>query len=176
MAEEQLTDKEQLFADFYLIHLNGTLAAKLAGYKGSTNVLAVTAHHNLRKPKIRDYVDAALAERVMGKNELLSRLADMARGDMRDFIGKTEAQLKKLPEGRLIKKIERTVTTVRIDDRSEKIDEKIKLELYDAEAALVQLGRYHKLFVDRTDLTSNGEPLPAPIVYLPTVTDDDSSP
>jgi phage terminase small subunit len=175
-TQGELTDKQKLFVEFYLIHMNGTLAAKLAGYKGNANVLAVTAHDNLRNPKIRSAVDEALAERVMGKGEVLARLADQARGDMREFIGKGAESLKKHPGGRLIKKYERTVTTMTLGDNGEeRVEEKVKVELYDAQAALVQLGRYLGLFIDRHDLTSGGEPLPAPIVYLPALSDDDAS-
>jgi hypothetical protein len=148
MAEE-LTDKQVLFARFYADLLNGTEAARQAGYAGNDNVLAVTAHDNLRNPKIRELVDIYLEERVMSKSEVLARLADQARGSMDDFLTVTGrgfrvdiAKAKRAGKMHLIKKVT-------------KGRQGTSIELYDAQAALALLGKGHRLFVDRLDLEGN---------------------
>ena len=69
---DQLTAKQEIFARHYVDTLNGTEAARLAGYKGSDSVLAVTAHDNLRKPNIRIKVAILFRDRVITPEELLA--------------------------------------------------------------------------------------------------------
>lgn len=51
---------------------NGTLAAELAGYKGSKATLAAIASENLRKPKIRAAIDQRVSDdpKVKTRQEL----------------------------------------------------------------------------------------------------------
>jgi hypothetical protein len=35
----------------------------------------------------------------------------------------------------------------------------IEIELYDAQSALVSIGKHHAIFTDKTDITSGGKPL-----------------
>lgn len=141
----KLTDKQQLFVLHYLECLNGTKAARLAGYQGDDNTLAAIAYENLRKPHIRAAIDAELRRRSMGADEVLGRLSDMARADIGEFTGFDFYQIADHPKSRVIKKLKRTVRT----DKDGGTTEYTEIELYDAQAALVHLGRYHKLFVDR---------------------------
>lgn len=142
MADE-LTDKQALFVQYYLEDMNATRAAKKAGYSAKT--ARQMGSENLSKPDIRAAIEKELERRVMSRSEVLTRLGDQARADMRDLIGLSPKQLKRHPDGRLIKKIEHTI--VKITDTI--AEEKIKIELYDAQAALVHLGKYHALFVER---------------------------
>jgi hypothetical protein len=145
-----LTKLQQLFVAFYCEEWNGTKAARLAGYSGNDNVLAVTASENLRNPKIA----AAIQERIdaiMPAGEVLSRLADHARSSMADFLDvDTESlDLQKAYEAgkfHLIKKFTRRPT----DNGAH-----ITIELYDAQAALVHLGKHHGLFKDVIDIRFN---------------------
>lgn len=163
--------KQQLFVDKYIeLGFNATRAAKAAGY--SARSARSIGSENLTKPDIKAAIEQRLGELTMGRNEVLARLADHARGDMRDFIGLSTNQLKKHPNGNLIKKVKRTVTTTTKDNKVE-TEEKIEFELYDAQTALVQLGRHHGLFLDKTDLTSNGEKITTPTVFLPAVEPDE---
>lgn len=77
----RLTAKQQAFADFYIIHKNATKAARLAGYSGDDNAMAVIGARNLRNAKIRAYIDRAFQEQVMSRDEVLARLASIAGGD-----------------------------------------------------------------------------------------------
>jgi phage terminase small subunit len=55
----KLTPKEQAFVVAYIGEAkgNGTMAVRLAGYRGNRNVLGVTAARMLSKPKIRGAID-----------------------------------------------------------------------------------------------------------------------
>lgn len=178
---EEWTDKERLIVDTYLeLNLNGTKAAIAAGY--SKKSARQIASETLSKPYIRAEIDRRLALMAMGSGEVLARLAAQGRGDMRDFIGNSSNVLKKHPDGNLIKKYKNNISTTTITTTDPEgnpvvektVEEKIELELYDAQAALVQLGRHHGLFMDKTDLTTGGEKLAAPLVFLPAVESDES--
>lgn len=151
---EEWTDKERLFVEMYFVwNLNGTKAAIAAKY--SKKSARQIASENLSKPYIRAEIDRRLKLLAMGADEVLARLAQQGRGDMRDFIGLTPTQLAKHPDGNLIKKIEHT-----IEGTGESREEKIKVELYDAQAALNLIGRHHKLFTDKHEHTGkDGEQL-----------------
>lgn len=144
-----LTTKQQAFVEAYLANgFNGTRAAEAAGYNGDVNTLAAIASENLRKPHIKQYVDERLKQFQMSADEVLYRLSEHARGDLGDFLTTNYHDLADHPKKHLLKKFKRTVTTRgKAGDESEV--ETLEIELYDAQAALVHLGRYHKLFVDR---------------------------
>lgn len=145
---EDFTDKERMFIAYYVAHLNGTKAARLAQYEGDDATLGVTSHRLLKNAKIRAEVDRLLSEKVMGANETLIRLSEHARGDMGDFINiDFSAEAARHPMSRLIKKFKRTSR----NDKDDGLTITVELELYDAQAALEKLGRYHALFTDKTE-------------------------
>jgi hypothetical protein len=102
----------------------------------------------------------------------LANLTDIARGNITDLMDVTPNgftidlmyedengnQIIK-PQTKLIKKIKQKVTTIlgkkESDDDKEIIETEI--ELYSAYDAQVTLGKYHKLFIDRVDVTTEGE-------------------
>ena len=71
--------KQKVWCESYLRHFNATQAADDAEYKGNRATLAVIGSENLRKPYLKAYIEKRLAETVMTSNEVLSRLAEMAR-------------------------------------------------------------------------------------------------
>ncbi len=79
---KKLTAKQELFAYFYADLLNGTKAAKKAGYKGTYSTLSAVASENLRKPNISELVTDLLKVRAMPQEEILARLTSMARGEL----------------------------------------------------------------------------------------------
>lgn len=152
----ELDAQHQTFVDKYFeLGFNGTKAAIAAKY--SPKSARSQASRLLTYDNIKAEIERRLAESTMSSNEVLARLSQHGRGDMRDFIGKSPKVLKRHPDGNLIKKIEHTIVSRTADNGKVETEEKIKLELYDAQAALVQIGRYHKLFLDRTDITSGGQ-------------------
>lgn len=155
-----LTDHQRAFIEEYLTCWNATQAAKRAGYTGSYDVLRVTASETLRKPEVRAAIEARLAEKAMTADEVLARMAEIARGSMADFItvnGRTRLDFKKAEvTGKLF-----LIRSYSKGPRGTKI------ELYSALEALVQLGKAHGLFTEKVDVTSGGQPIKGYMVVSP---------
>lgn len=163
-----LTDQQQVFVEHYLFCWNATEAARHAGY----------AHPNAQGSRllvnvsIAAKIAARLAEKAMAADEVMARLADVARGDLADFVDVTDP-------------------TADLDEATDILDAKAKaggwrlnlgkaeqrgklhllkklksgqwgpeIELHDPVSALVQIGKHHALFVERTEHTGkDGGPL-----------------
>lgn len=145
---KQLTAKQRAFVEHYLKCWNAAEAARQAGY--SKESARSIGPENLSKPAIARAIKARLEELKVSADEVLTRLGDQARSTMADFVDptalppvfKTAAESGKL---HLVKK----VTTSKRYFKGEVIEEKTEFELYDAQAALVHLGKHHRLFADR---------------------------
>lgn len=155
MAENELNSKQQAFIEAYLQTWNATKAAKIAGYaEGSASV---TASRLLANDKVASRVRERMASIAMETNEVLARLAAHARGDIGELVDPATMTLdlkKAVNEGstNLIKKIKQT--TIIGEDKQTEIFE---FEMYDAQAALVQIGKQLGLFATRLEHTgANG--------------------
>lgn len=142
----RLTKKQQAFIEHYLTTWNATEAAIQAGY--SEHTAAVIGSENLTKPKIRAAIDARLEKFKLSANDVLLMLSEHASGSMEDFVSFDWTvprinleQAAKRGKMHLVKKL-----SYDKDGRLQGI------ELYDAQSALVQLGRYHKLFTDKIEI------------------------
>jgi len=103
----------------------------------------------------------------MPANEVLARLADMARGSHRPFIRVSDDGFVYFdfsdPEAQknlhLIKKI-KTKRERRIEGKGEEAEEWegewVEVELHDAQSALVTLAKYHRLLTESIDLNAQG--------------------
>lgn len=139
-----LEPKQQVFVEEYLTCWNASEAARRAGYKFPN----VQGTRLLANVSIAVAVKQRIAEKAMTADEVLLRLAEHARSDFTDFVDPTTygipvidlTRALKEGKGHLVKKVSVT-------------KDGVSLELYDAQAALVQLGRAHGLFVDKTALT-----------------------
>jgi phage terminase small subunit len=163
-----LTNKQRLFVEEYLQSWNATDAARKAGYSQKTAF--IIGYENLRKPYIRAFIDKRLSESVMSADEALKRLSDQARASLLPFIDITDEGFVYFnfshPEAKkymhLIKKV-KSKRTRRMEGGGKNAemweDEWVEVELYDAQSALEKIGKYHGLFIDRTDLTSGGKPI-----------------
>jgi phage terminase small subunit len=139
-----LTVKQRLFAEYYAECLNGTQSARLAGYKGDDDQLAVTGWQNLRKPKVRAYVDQLLEARKLSAFEVMARISEQATATLEDFIeaGDLEGintinlqQAKGRGKLHLLKEIKITHGK----------NGGISIKLHDAQAALTLLAKHYKL-------------------------------
>lgn len=163
----KLTNLQKEFINQYFIcGRNATQAVIDAGYKinepdsskGRATAAAI-GYENLRKPQIREQVEARLKEHAMSANEVIARLSDFARGDLTFLLnadGEPDlAKAKSYGVTHLIKEYEIETTRYVDPDNIEiaKIVTKSKLKIHDALSALVHLGRYHKLFTDKVELT-----------------------
>ena len=145
-----MTPKQRAFVYEYLKDFNATQAALRAGYsKRYTHTNASKLLHNTT---IKEAVDEEFEKRAMSAHEVLSRMTDIARGSSEDYLtiddyGHTSIDLQRMrDEGKLhlVKKYKVTKQAVEV-------------ELYDAQAALVQMGKQHGLFTDRSKVEHSGE-------------------
>jgi len=141
-----------VFIAEYLKDFNGSAAARRAGYKGRPDVIASRLLGDVR---IDTEIKRQIAERAMGADEVLQRLADMARGDLGDAItsfplGRRSISLvdwqKLVDAGKthLVKKFKTT-------------KDGVEIELHDPQRALELLGKHHRLFIERVEETSTIE-------------------
>lgn len=86
---QKLNKKERIFADEYVKTTNGTQSAITAGYSEKT--ASVTGSKMLRKPKVRQYIDAIMDERskdtIATADEVLEYLTRVVRGEEKDAFG-----------------------------------------------------------------------------------------
>ena len=84
-----LTEKERIFADEYIKTTNATRSAIKAGY--AENSASVTGSKMLRKPKVRQYIDAVMNERskntIATADEVLEYLTKVMNGEEKDAFG-----------------------------------------------------------------------------------------
>jgi hypothetical protein len=170
MVEAKLTGKQQAFADYYVgeARFHGTKAAVMAGYSEKTAYSI--ASENLRKPEIQRYIDARLQELTLGANEVLARLTDIANGSIEDVLdddGKFDFALaKKAGKLPLVKKLKRKTTAKKVDAITEGeeepetletsiVYEEVEFEMYSSHEALRDLGKFHKLFTERQEVSGS---------------------
>lgn len=154
-TSQNLTGKQRAFCLAYVDNgFNGTKAARTAQYSGDDHALAVIGSRNLRNVEIRIEIERLLAEQVMGRNEVLARLADQATASLGDFLDAESLPetMRKSGKLHLLKKIK--ITNREFGGIK---TQTIELELHDPQAALVQLGRHYKLFTDRTEIDMPSE-------------------
>ena len=172
-----LSNKRKAFINEYLLDFNATQAAIRAGY--SERSASVTASRLLANANISEAVKVAIEEKAMRAEEVLLRLADMARSDMGDFMEIDSmsfsldlAKAKQLGITKLIKKVKQKTTTFLSKNESDEDREvnEIEIELYDAQAALVHIGRYHAMFTDKSEVDVTG---PVTVKVLKNVSTDD---
>lgn len=130
-----LNDKRKVFVEEYLKSWNATDAARIAGYAYPN----VEGSRLLANASIAAEIKARLTDKVMSADEVLVRLSEQARGEHANYISATGFVNVPLmvAEGKahLIKGIKET--------QFGKV-----IEFYDAQAALVHIGKHHKLFVE----------------------------
>ena len=160
-------NKQQVFIEEYLQCWNAAEAARRAGY--SVKTARSYGQQLLTKIDIQEEIQARLAEKQMSADEALTLLADMARGDLGEFMdaGTLMLDLRKAKdEGRtaIIKKLkQRTITKLGKNESDEDVEiHDLEIELYDAQAALDKILRVHGRYDDRLDLTSKGESIMSP--------------
>jgi len=163
-----LTNKQQAFVNEYTRDFCATQAAIRAGYSGKTAYSL--GQRLLKNAEISDAIRQRIEEKTMGADEVLTRLADMARSDMADLMAITTSgftielttknesgEIIANPKTKLIKKIKQKVTTylAKSEDGEDREVIETELELYDAQAALVQIGKHLKLFSDPAQVSMN---------------------
>ena len=168
-----LTNRKRVFINEYLTCWNATEAAKRAGY--SERTARAQGSRLLTDVDVLPEIEKALAEKQMTADEALTLLADMARGDIGEFMDVSNMgfSLTLLDENgerkntRLIKKVKQKTTTFiakKESDEDREIHE-IEIELYDAQAAIDKMLRVAGKYNDKVDVTSAGEALKIVVEY-----------
>lgn len=168
-----LTDKQQAFLNEYLKCWNASEAARRAGY--SVHTAQEQGSRLLSNAMISAAIERFKAEHIMSAVEAQVLITQQARSDIGDFLEQAgnvvTVDLSKAVAAKktgLIKKLSqtRTIRTRGDDDVEETISTTI--ELYDKQAALVQIGKMHELFVDKSRLVGPDDgPVPIAIVKMP---------
>lgn len=138
-----LSAKRRAFIEQYLRDFNGTQAAIRAGY--SERSARVSACKILARPEVQAEIQRRLAELKMGTDEVLLRLTEQARAEYAGYLnddGTVDLQ-RMLDDGKA-----HLVRGTKWDRQGNLV-----VEFYDAQAALVQIGRAHGMFIDKTALT-----------------------
>lgn len=154
---QKFTDKQRAFIANYLRCFNATDAAKRAGYSART--ANEQGSRLLANASIRAEIDRILNERMMGAQEVLDRMSDIGRADVADLMAVSDrgfsldmSAAKALGLTKLIKRVKQKTTIYHEkggDDREETI---LEVELYDAQSALVTMGKQHGLFTTKVEL------------------------
>jgi phage terminase small subunit len=161
-----LTNKQTQFVTEYLRDFNATQAAIRVGY--SRKSARVQGSRLLTNADI----SAAIKEKIMGADEVLARTTDIAQSDIADLMDITpngfiiklmdadaDGNVRVNPKTKLIKKIKQKVTTYLAKSESGEDREIVEteIELYNAQEALVTLGKHHKLFTDKVEVNNTGD-------------------
>ena len=167
-----LSIKHQRFVEEYLQNSNATEAYQTV-YPGVNRTTAASnGWRLLRTPRIAEAIQARLNQAAMPADEVLARITDHARADIDDFLDADGAfdltKARRAKRTGLIKKF-KVKTTKRTVGEMEIDSTEVEFELHDAQAALVHLGKHHRLFADRTEVTGpDGNALTVMIKYADT--------
>lgn len=147
-----LSKKRQVFVEAYLQCWNATEAAKRAGY--SEHTARAQGSRLLTDVYIAEEIKARLEAEAMSSDEVLQRLGQQARFNLGDYISGGFLDLEQLKAdgfGHLLKGMRPT-------------KEGVVYEFYDGQTALIQIGKHHKLFTDKHELTGEDGPVLVQVV------------
>ena len=147
MNDHKLTNKQFLFCEHYIQTSNATLSARLAGYSGKDDkAYGGIGSRLLGNVSIRAYLADRYKEFAMTSDEVLMRLANIARASLTDYCDEhgTVNWEKVAKDGYALKSMKRGG----------------KLEFESKLRALELIGRAHAMFTDKiapTDPTGTKE-------------------
>lgn len=159
----EITPQMLLFVDHYIITMNGTESARLAGYGGDDASLASMASRLLRNIKVLTEISRRLERYTMSANEVLIHITDVARGDIADALnewgGIDPLEAKRRGKSHLIKRFKhkrKTITTTdeNGDQGSEILEDETEIEMYDRMDALKTLAKFHSLIAERVEVVT----------------------
>lgn len=147
-----LNHRQQVFVNEYVKCWNAAESARRAGYNGKSNVIGSQLLANL---SISEEIQKRVDEIKMSADEVLIRLANMARSNISDYAKvRTPDDLAGLGDkGQVVKKFKRRITTTQSGNEYEEIE----LELYDAQPPLQLIGKQHGLFTDKIEVKLSQE-------------------
>ena len=159
-----MNNKQKIFVEEYVKCWNAAEAARRAGY--SKKIDKQYGYTLLNKPYIKEAVQQRIDEIKMSADEALILLAKQARGDLGEFMDAGTLMLdirsaKDKGQTAIIKKLkQRTVTKLGKNETDEDVEiHDLEIELYDAQSALDKILKAHGMFINKVDLTTNGDKL-----------------
>jgi len=150
-----ITDKQLAFVNYYLgiSRFNGTDAARRAGYSLPNKQAIQIRQH----PDVIALINQRLAEQTLMSNEVLGLLSEHAKGTLRHFVSQRGEEIVVNLTTEQAQENFHLLKKVKIKKRSggshEQSFEEVEteIELHDVQSALIQLGRHHKLFIDKIE-------------------------
>lgn len=148
----QLTDKQKLFCQRWLIHRNKARAYKEAYETNDMNVCAVEGHRNLTKPNIRAFLDKKLEEiedsYKMDLDKCLKGLFRIANSNIMDYMDYADMVSGEIDlsdvDYEKASAIQELTTEERYDEDGN-LTKKTKIKLYDKKSVLLDLAKYFDL-------------------------------
>lgn len=150
-----LSYKHRRFVDAYLETWNASEAARRAKYRGDANTVGPRLMANVG---IRAAIELRLQQTTMQANEILKRLDQQGSNEAAAYIQPDgEVDLPRLiADGK-----SHLIKGIKYDRRG-----KMMVEFYDAQVALIQLGRAQRVFVDQVAVNGQLDQVTVN-VYLP---------
>ena len=145
-----LNKKQQIFVEEYLRTWNATRAALFAGYSKKTARTIGSAL--LTNIDIKQEIETRVSEYAMTTNEILLRLAEIARANYNDIVDIDENGDPSLGLDVALKKNKVHLLKAIIPTKTG-----IKYEFHDPIKAMELLGKAQGLFTDKVDVTTGGE-------------------
>jgi phage terminase small subunit len=156
-----LTHRQRAFIDYYVQTWNASESAKLAGY--SAKSARSMGSQLLTNLNIKAEIDKRIQERSMSANEVLDRLTEQARNEAAKYVeikqvkvkwdkdeDESEDEIEEVPGINVAKMIadgkQHLIKGITYNRAGKAI-----VETYDAQSALVHLGRHYKLFTDKLE-------------------------
>jgi len=149
-AEElgrELLPQHKIWADTYALTKNKRRASEAAG--ASPNTLDQYGYVVYRRPDVKAYLDACFRESTMSAREVLERLNEVATLDISLVCTLTESGILMIDGKKIIEMgYGRYLKSAGFDSNGNP-----KYEFLDPQAALLAIGRAHKLFGDSNTLS-----------------------
>jgi phage terminase small subunit len=150
----KLTGKQQAFINAYFANgFVGWRAAQAAGYSGDEAALRSAASRMLTNANVQRAIDVRWKRAAMSADEVIGRLTEIARGDLDAVMDDTGAfdlrRARASGKTFLIRKQKIIEKFIPQDGDDDILIRTTELELYDAQAALGTLAKYHGLLSER---------------------------
>ena len=152
---DRLTPKQEAFVREYLVDFNASAAAARSGYSEAT--ASIIGHENLGKPKLKAAIAKLTAERMaeidFSATRVLKELARLAMFDPAKLFNE-DGSVKGIHE--MDENSRMAIAGFEVVELPGGKGVLKKFRLADKGANLERLGRYHKLFTDKQELSGPG--------------------
>ena len=154
----QLTEKQKLFVQEYLIDLNATQAAIRAGYKATKkNTFEVIGYQLLQKTSVSEQIQLAMAERSrrtgINQDRVIQELARIAFVNPQNVINSEDASVRADASEDDLACIQSVKVKTMDGDKGSSVEREVRLA--DKMRALELLGKHLGMFKDKIELDAD---------------------